>query len=195
MCSLRKIQLQDFLFQKWLERPFRASFAPLFLRKQKLRKRNKHEFWVKRGGLDAFVAQNSTTRFFVPKVARTALPGEFHTVVPRKPKLRKHNKYVFWVKWGGLGASVAKNSTEDFVFQKSLERPSRSYFATLYGRKPKLGKRNKHEFWVKRGGLGAFVVKNSTARLFVPKVARTALPGAFRIVVPSKTETSKMQQT
>jgi hypothetical protein len=46
--SLRKIQLQDFLFQKWLERPSRASFAPLFRRKPKLRKRNKHESWVKR---------------------------------------------------------------------------------------------------------------------------------------------------
>jgi len=123
MHSLRKIQLQDFLFQNWLERPSRASFASLFRRKPKLQKHNKHEFLVKWSGLGAFVAQNSTTRFFVPKVARTALPGEFHTVVPSKTETTK------------------------------------------------------------------------TARLFVPKVARTALPGEFRIVVPSKTETSKMQHT
>ena len=46
---------------------------------------------------------------------------------------------------------------------------------------------------MKRGGLVAFVAKNSTLRFFVPKVARTALPGEFRTVVPSKTETSKTQ--
>jgi hypothetical protein len=96
---------------------------------------------------------------------------------------------VDWVR------SLRKIQQQDFVFQKSLERPSRTYFATLYGRKPKLLKRNKHEFWVKRGELGAFIPQNSTARLFVPKLARTALPCEFRIVVPSKTETPKTQQT
>ena len=46
--------------------------------------------------------------------------------------------------------------------------------------KPKLRKRTKHEFWVKRGGLGEFVSKISTACFFAPQVARTALGGGFR---------------
>jgi hypothetical protein len=65
----------------------------------------------------------------------------------------------------------------------------------LYRRNPKLQKRNKHEFWVKRGGLGALVAENSTASFFVPKVAITDLPGEFCTVFLSKTETPKMQQT
>jgi hypothetical protein len=68
-------------------------------------------------------------------------------------------------------------------------------FALFFRRKQKLRKRNKHEFWDKRGGLGAFVAENSTASFFVPKVAITDLPGEFRTVFSSKTETPKTPQT
>ena len=84
----------------------------------------------------------------------------FAPFVRQKPKLRKRNKHEFWVKRGGLGAFVAENSAASFLFQKSLKRASRASFAPFVRRKPKLGKRNKHEFWVKRGGLGAFVAEN-----------------------------------
>jgi hypothetical protein len=90
---------------------------------------------------------------------------------------------------------LRKIQLQVFLFQKSLKRPSRASFATFYHRKPKLRKRNKHEFFVKRGGLGAFVAENSTASFFVPKVAKTALSGEFCDVVPLKTETPKKQQT
>ena len=81
------------------------------------------------------------------------------------------------------------------MFQKSLKWASRASFAPFFYRKPKLRKGNKHEFWVKLGGLGAFVAENSTASFFVPKVARTDMPGEFCDVIPSKTETPKTQQT
>jgi hypothetical protein len=84
-----EIQLQVFLFQKSPKRTSRASFGPFFRRKTKLQKRNKHEFWVKRGGLGAFVAENSTASFLVPKVAKMDLPGEFRTVLPWKTKTSK----------------------------------------------------------------------------------------------------------
>jgi hypothetical protein len=116
----------------------------------------------------------------------------------RKSKLRKRNKHEFWVKWGGLGAFVAKNSTASFLFQKSLERPSRASFATLFRRKPKLPKRKKHEFWVKRGGLGAFVAENSTASFLFQKSLKRQRPAddfAQPVSVRSKTETPKTQQT
>jgi hypothetical protein len=96
---------------------------------------------------------------------------------------------VDWVR------SLRKIQLRVFLLQKSLKRSSRASFATFVRRKPKLQKRNKHESWVKRGGLGAFVAENSTASFFVPKVAKTALQGEFATFVPSKTETTKTQQT
>jgi hypothetical protein len=97
---------------------------------------------------------------------------------------------------GGLGAFVAENSTASFFAPKVAKTvPPGRVLQRLYRRKPKLQKRNKHESWVKRGGLGAFVAENSTASFFVPKVAKTALQGEFATFVPSKTETTKTQQT
>jgi hypothetical protein len=94
-----------------------------------------------------------------------------------------------------LVAFVAEIQLQVFLFQRSLKRTCQVSFAPFFCRKPKLRKRNKHEFVVKRGGLGAFVAKNSTASFFVPKVAKTDLPGEFRTALPSKTETPKTQQT
>jgi hypothetical protein len=52
-----------------------------------VRKRTKHEFWVKRGGLGAFVLKNSTASFFAPEVAKMALGNWFRTsFVDRNPK-------------------------------------------------------------------------------------------------------------
>jgi hypothetical protein len=113
--------------------------------------------------------------FFVPKVAKTVLPGEFAPFVPSKTETPKTQQHEFWVKRGGLGAFVAENSTAEFFVPKVAKTALQGEFATVFRRKPKLRKRNKHEFWVKRGGLGAFVAENSTARFFVPKVAKTAL--------------------
>jgi len=45
--------------------------------------------------------------------------------------------------------------------------------------KPKLRKHTRHEFCVKRRGLGAFDWKKSTATCFAPDVARTALGVGF----------------
>ena len=91
--------------------------------------------------------------------------------------------------------SLRKIQHQVFLFKKSLKRPSRASFATFVPSKTELRKRNKHEFWVKRGGLGAFIAKNSYASFFVPKVAKTDLPGEFSTVLLSKTETPKTQQT
>jgi hypothetical protein len=50
---------------------------------------------VKRGGWNAFVAENSTTRFFVPKVGITAHSGEFCDVVPSKTETPKTQQTCF----------------------------------------------------------------------------------------------------
>jgi hypothetical protein len=39
--------------------------------------------------------------------------------------------------------------------------------------------------------LGAVVVKNSTARFFVPKAVKTELSDQFRTVLPSETKTAR----
>jgi len=106
------------LFQNSLQRTSQASYAPFFCQKPKLRKRNKHEFWVKLGGFGAFVVENSTASFFVPKVAITALPGEFCDVVPSKTETPKTQQTLVLVKWGGLGAFVAEISTASFFVPK-----------------------------------------------------------------------------
>jgi hypothetical protein len=96
---------------------------------------------------------------------------------------------------GWIGCVVAESSTASFFVPKVALTVSRATFAPFFHRKPKLRKRNKHEFWVKRGKLGAFIAENSTASFFVPKVAITDLPGEFRTISSSKTETPKTQQT
>ena len=176
---MRKIQLQVFLFPKSLKRPSPASFAPLYRRNPNLRKRNKPEFWVKRGGLGAFVAENSTASSFVAKVAKTGLPGEFRTIRRRKPKLRKRNKHEFWAKPGGLGAFVAKNDTASFFVPKVAKTGLPTEFRTFRASKTKHRKRNKHEFCLKRGGLGAFVAKNTTASFFFQKSLKRASEVSF----------------
>jgi hypothetical protein len=75
------------------------------------------------------------------------------------------------------------------------ERPSGRVSHEFCRPKPKLQKRTKHEFWVKRGGLGAFVSKKSTATCFVPEVAKKALGGGFRTSFSIETETMKTHQT
>ena len=57
-----------------------AAFHTVFVSELKLQKRAKHEFWVKRDGLSASVADNSTASFFIPKVSKAALPADFGIV-------------------------------------------------------------------------------------------------------------------
>jgi hypothetical protein len=215
--SLWKIQLQVFCSKSRYNGP-PASFAPFFRRKLKLRKRNKHEFWVKRGGLGAFVAENSTASFLFQKSLERP-PGEFRTLFRRKPKLENATNMSFgsngvdWVRslqkiqlqvfcsksryngppgrvshhcsvenrnsenatnmsFGSNGVdwvrSLRKIQLQVFLFQKSLKRtPGR--VSHDFPSKTETLKSNKHEFWVKWGGLGAFVAENSTASFLFQK--------------------------
>jgi hypothetical protein len=146
-----------------------GEFARCSVENSKLQKRNKHEFWVKRGGLGAFVAENSTARFFVPKLAKTALQGEFRTVCSVE---NRNSENATNMSFGSNGVdwvrSLRKIQLQDFLFQKSLKRPS-GRVSHVVPSKTETPKTQQHEFWVKRGGLGAFVAENSTARFFCSK--------------------------
>ena len=190
-----KFQLQDFLFQKWLERPSRASFAPLFLRKPKLRKCNKHEFWVKRGGLGAFVAKFQLQDFLCLKWLEQTSRASFATLFRQKPKLQKLNKHEFWLKRGGLGAFVAKNSTARFFVPKVARFPP-----GRVSRRCSVENRNSEN--ATNTGFGSNWVdwvrslrKIQLQVFFVPKVAIPDLPGEFRTIFLSKTKTAKTQET
>jgi hypothetical protein len=93
--SLRKIQLQVFCSKSRYNGPPGRVSHRFLVENRNSENDNKHEFWVKRGGLGAFVAENSTASFFVPKVARTDLRASFAPLFRRKPKSRKRNNMSF----------------------------------------------------------------------------------------------------
>jgi hypothetical protein len=192
--SLRKIQLRVFLLQKSLKRPSRASLQRLYRRKPKLQKRNKHESWVKRGGLGAFVAENSTASFFVPKVAKTASRASLH-VCPSKTETPKRNKHESWVKRGGLGAFVAENSTASFFVPKVAKTASRAslHVCTVenrnYENATNMSLGSNGVDWVRS-------LRKIQLRVFLlQKSLKRPSRASFATFVPSKTETTKTQQT
>jgi hypothetical protein len=104
-----------------------------------------------------------------------------HEFCRPKPKLRKRTKHEFWVKRGGLGAFVSKKINYKFFRSTSGQNGTRGRVLHQFCRpKPKLRKCTKHEFWVKQGGLGVFILEKSTASFFASTVARIALGGEFR---------------
>jgi hypothetical protein len=171
-----------------------GEFAHVVPSKTETLKRNKHEFWVKRGGLGAFVAENSTASFLFQK-SLNGPPGRVSHVVPSKTETPKRNKHEFWVKRGGLGVFVAENSTASFFVPKVAINGPPASFAPLFRRKPKLENATNMSFGSNRGGLGAFVAENSTARFLFQKSRKRTSRASFATIVPSKTETPKTQQT
>jgi hypothetical protein len=145
--------------------------------------------------LGAFVAENSTASFFVPKVAKTASRRVLQRLSVENRNYEKRNKHESWVKRGGLGAFVAENSTASFFVPKVAKTvpPGRvCNVCTVENRNSKnatnmsLGSNGVD--WVRS-------LRKIQLRVFLPKVAKTALQGEFATFVPSKTETRKTQQT
>jgi hypothetical protein len=160
--------------------------------KPKLRKCTKHDFWVKRGGLCAFILKISTASFFAPQVARTTLVGEFGTsFVDRNrnfenaPNMSFGSNGVDWVR------SFRKNQLQVFCSTSGQNGTRGRVLHEFCRPKPKLQKRTKNEFWVKQSGLGAFVSKNSTLSFFDSTVARTALGGGFYTSFEDRNRKSK----
>jgi hypothetical protein len=120
----------NFYFAPVRTRVARAAIGGKFSHpKQKLRKRTKHEFWVKWClGCVRFEKFNCNFYFTLvrTRVARMALGGKFSHPKQKLRKLRKRTKHEFWVKWSQLGAFVPKNSTATFIsLQFALEWPER----------------------------------------------------------------------
>jgi hypothetical protein len=171
--SLRKIQLQDFLFQKSLKRP-PGRVCTLFRRKPKLRKRNKHEFWVKWGGLGAFVAENSTASFLFQKSLKRT-PGEFRTSSSVENRNSENATNMSFGSNGWIGCVRCGKFNCKFFCSKSRYNGPPERVSHIVPSKTETPKTQQHEFWVKRGGLGAFVAENSTASfLFQKSLKRTS---------------------
>jgi hypothetical protein len=60
------------------------------------------------------------------------LPGKFRTVFPYKTETQKTQQTLVWVKWGGLGAFVAENSTASFLVPKVATRDLLGEFRTVF---------------------------------------------------------------
>jgi hypothetical protein len=170
----------SFFAPPWPELPSGAGLHEFCRPKPKLRKHTKHEFWVKRGGLGAFVSKKSTTSFFAPQVARTASGRVSHEFCRPKPKLEKAPNMSFGSNGVDWVRSFRKAQRQVFSLQPWPELPSGRVSHEFCRPKPKLRKHTKHEFWVKWGGSGAFVSKTSTEVFSLHPVARTALGGGFR---------------
>src|SRR5919201_1892114 len=131
-------------------------------------------------------------KFFRTKSVQSGPPGRFsHSFSYRNRNFKNALNMCFGSNGMDWVRPLRKIQLQVFSYQKCPERPSRPIFAQFFVLEPKLQKRAKHEFWVKRDGLGASIAKNSTASFFVPKVSRAALPAHFGIVFHSGTETPK----
>jgi hypothetical protein len=79
--------------------------------KETVQNAQKHEFWVKWSGLDAFVATNSdATSFWWTWVLMALVRPILHRLSCSNEMVRNAVNHEFWVKWSGSSAFVAKNS-------------------------------------------------------------------------------------
>jgi hypothetical protein len=84
-----------------------------------VRKRTKHEFWVKWGGLAMFVLKNSTESCYIPEVARMALGGGFRMrFVNRNQKCENAPNMSFGSNGVDWVRSFQKIQLQVFSFQK-----------------------------------------------------------------------------
>jgi hypothetical protein len=144
--------------------------------------------------LSAFVAKSYTASFF-PKVTKTGLPRESRTVYPSKNKTPKMQQTGAWVKWGGLGAFVVKNSTATFFDPIVTKTGLPSEFRTVLSSKTETPKTQQTRVLVQTGWIGCVRCGKYNCKFFVPKVAKTGLPSEFHTALPSKSESPKTQQT
>jgi hypothetical protein len=115
-------------------------------------------------------------------VARTSLGGEFRTsFVDRNRNFKNAPNMSFGSNGVDWVCSFRKTQRQLFPHQPCQNYPLGQVSHEFCRPRPRLQKCTKHEFWVKRGGLGAFISKKSTASFFAPQVARTALTGGFRM--------------
>jgi hypothetical protein len=94
-----------------------------------------------------------------------------------------------------VGAFNLKNSTASCFTLEVAKRPSGAGFARVLLTETETVKSTTHEFWVRRGGLGALVLENSTASCFVKEVAKRPSGAGFARVLSTETETSQTHQT
>jgi hypothetical protein len=107
--------------------------------------------------------KKSSRSFFAPQVARTAIEGRFCTsFVDRNRNFENAPNMSFGSNGVGWVCSFQKNQHEFFRFNRGQNCPQGRVSHEFCRPKPRLQKCTKPEFWVRRVGLGAFVLKKST---------------------------------
>jgi hypothetical protein len=191
-----KNQLQVFSLNRGQTIP-RGQVSHEFCRaKTKQRKHTKHEFWVKRGGFGAFVSKSSTASFFASTVARTALGGGFGTSFVDRNLNYENTPNMSFGSNGWIGCVRFQKINYKLFRSTSGQNVPRGGFRTRFvDRNRNCENSTKHEFWVKRGGLGAFVSKNSTASFFASQWPELPSGAGFARVLSTETKTAKTHQT
>jgi hypothetical protein len=67
-----------------------GKFRTIVHPKSKVRKRSQYEFYIKQGGLGAFVVENSTASFLLQKWQERASFAQLFHLKPKVPKRSKH---------------------------------------------------------------------------------------------------------
>jgi hypothetical protein len=148
------------------------------------------------GWIGCVHCEKSTTSFFVSTMAKTAPAGRFRmSFVDRNRNFENALDMSFGSNGEDWVQSFRKNQLQVFLLKPWPNNPSGAAFARVLSSENEQRKRTKHEFWVKRGGFGAFVSKNSTASFFASNVARTALGAGLARGLSTETETAKTHQT
>src|SRR5919201_1231764 len=146
---LRKIQMQLFSYQKWLEWSSRMVFAHFVVPEPKLQERTRNELDMSFGAnrmtwvLRKIQMQPFSHQKWLEQSSRMVLAR----FVITEPKLRERTRNVLNMSFGSNGMTwvLRKTQMQLFSYQKWLELSSRMVFAWFVVTEPKLQERTRNE--------------------------------------------------
>jgi hypothetical protein len=148
------------------------------------------------GGLGAIVSKKINCKFFRLTVAKTIPRGQLsHEFCRAKTKQRKRTKHEFWVKRGGFGAFVSKNSTASFFASTRGQNCPRGGFGTSFVDRNRNYENTPNMSFGSNGWIGAFVSKKSTTSFFASQRGQNVPRGRFCTSFVDRNETAKTHQT
>jgi hypothetical protein len=114
-------------------------------------------------------------KFFASTMARTAPGAGFARVLLTETETLKTHQTFILGETGWIGCVCFEKINMSFFASTVARTVLEGGFRMSFVNQNRNLEHTKHEFWVKRGGLCAFISKKSTASFFTSTVARTAL--------------------
>src|ERR671936_422727 len=155
---LRKIQMQLFSYQQWLEQSSRTVFAQFVVPEPKLQERTGNELNMSFGANRmTWVLRNTQMQLFsYQKWLELSSRTVFARFVITEPKLRERTRNELNMSFGieGMTWVLRKTQMQLFSFQKWLEQPSQTVLARFVVTEPKLRERTRNELNMSFGSNG-----------------------------------------